>query len=86
MQATGDCVYVFDCQTARRFGVSCKESKGDRPLFCRWARGVPSVFAFRSPKKNRGGWRADKAHGLDYSRPAREFRGSRASPDRRALG
>ena len=42
--------------------------------------------AFSLPQKNRGGWRADKAHGLDYSRPAREFRGSRASPDRRALG
>ena len=37
--------------------------------------------AFSLPQKNRGGWRADKAHGLDYSRPAREFRGSRASPD-----
>ena len=33
------------------------------------------------PQKNQGGWRADKAHGLDCSRPAREFRGSRASPD-----
>ena len=42
--------------------------------------GCPQSLPF-APPKYRGGWRADKAHGLDYSRPAREFRGSRASPD-----
>ena len=51
MRATGDCAYLFDCQTARR----CNESKGYRPLFIRWARGAPSFhFTFRPPIEGDG--------------------------------
>ena len=53
MRATG-CIHIFDCQTALSRWVKSKESKGYRPLFMRWARGVPFVLPFRSPKKSRG--------------------------------
>src|SRR4249920_4179943 len=80
MRATGDCACPFSCQTAPWRWVKSKRQKKIGPCSCAGPGGCPQSLPF-APPKNRGGWRADKAHGLDYSRPAREFRGSRASPD-----
>jgi len=41
------------------------------PCLLLWAKGVARIPVFRFPLR-RGGWRADKAHGLDVARPARE--------------
>ena len=79
MRATGGCAWLFDCQAASYVGVATSQ-KDIGPCSVAGPGGCPSCCPF-APPKNRGGWRADKAHGLDYSRPAREFRGSRASPD-----
>src|SRR6059036_3916219 len=46
--------------------VRFKYAKENRPLFRLWARGSPAFRCFRLPRK-RGGRRADKAHGPDYS-------------------
>ena len=47
------------------------ESNNIGPCLRLWARGSPAFLSFRFPLR-RGGRRADKAHGLDYARPARE--------------
>src|SRR5215470_4261179 len=61
------------------------ESKENRPLFAALGQGAPAFLFFRLPRKSRGMAR-HKAHGLDFARPGPRVRGSRASPERRALG
>src|SRR4051812_15947320 len=39
--------------------------KVHRPLFWLWARGIALIPQRSSSPSRRGGWRADKAHGLD---------------------
>ena len=46
-------------------------SKEIGPCLRLWARGSPALLSLRFPLR-RGGRRADKAHGLDYARPAQE--------------
>src|SRR5215510_4393298 len=64
-------VVAYSVVTEPARWVNCKEPKENRPLFAALGQGVALILFFRLPRK-RGGRRADKAHGLDYARPARE--------------
>ena len=57
-----------------------KSQKEIGPCSCAGPGGCPSFCLFAPPKKSRGMAR-HKAHGLDYSRPARSRFNLRASPD-----
>ena len=58
-----------DCAPAAKGDLEGGARRADmenRPLFRLWARGSPFILSFRFPSR-RGGRRADKAHGPDYS-------------------
>src|SRR4029450_9894334 len=60
------------------------ESKENRPLFRLWARGSPSFFSSVSLEVEGDGAPQGACARLPWTRPG--VRGSRASPERRALG
>jgi hypothetical protein len=64
---------IFNCQTALRDVAFRQKNIGPCSVA---GRGASPDFRFLPPPSNRGGWRADKAHGPDCS-----GRGVRIAPD-----